>query len=670
MHCGAWTLLAVWAACAQQPDPAYAPLARAYDALRVSAYEDAVAQFLQAVEAAPARPSIRKDLAYTYLKIGEAEAAREQFAEAMRLDPADLHVALEYAFLCYETRERATARRIFDRIRKTGEPAARATAEQAFQNVDRPLAEGIARWLQALALNPEDFGSHVELARLAEERDELELAAEHFHKAWRLRPAERPLLVDLGRVWKAMGKAEQAHAALLAASRGAEPHAAEKARGLLPPRYPYVYEFRQALELDPRNVELRRELAYLLLEMNLRAEAEQEFNQIVETAPEDLLSAAQLGFLRLHRKDLTGATPLLKRVLEGPDEELADRVRLALALPRTLRRRPETPRRQVTVEAKVLGERSYQAGYLRDALKYLTIAHESDPADFPVMLKLGWTHNLLRQDSQAIRWFDLARRSPEQVVAAEASKAYHGLRPAFARFRTSAWLMPFYSSRWRDVFSYGQVKTEVNFRGLPLRPYFTTRFIGDTRRTTGGVLPQYLSESSLILGVGLVSTPWRGVVLWGEAGTAVSYASQRPDVGRMMPDYRGGLAYGRGLGHLLGGESSGGFFETNKDAVFLSRFGDDFLIHSQNRFGYTPRPLAGLATQFYWNANAALDFRRQYWANFVEFGPGFRFRWQGMPEALVFSVNLLRGVHTLNRGNPRRPNFFDVRAGFWYAASH
>jgi hypothetical protein len=28
---------------------------------------------------------------------------------------------------------------------------------------------------------------------------------------------------------------------------------------------------------------------------------------------------------------------------------------------------------------------------------------------------------------------------------------------------------------------------------------------------------------------------------------------------------------------------------------------------------------------------------------------------------------VLRGVYTLNRYNPRRPNYFDVRAGFWYA---
>ena len=89
------------------PDPAYAALERAYEALRVRAYEPAIADFLKAIEAAPKRASIRKDLAYTYLKVGENILARDQFGEAMATDPGDTQVAMEYAFLCYETKEQA-----------------------------------------------------------------------------------------------------------------------------------------------------------------------------------------------------------------------------------------------------------------------------------------------------------------------------------------------------------------------------------------------------------------------------------------------------------------------------------------------------------------------------------------------------------------------------------
>jgi len=222
-------------AAAQTPDPAYEPLNKAYEAQRARNYDDAIAFFLKAIEAAPERASIRKDLAYTYVKVGENVAARDQFREAMRLDPRDLHVALEYAFLCFETKQQAQARRIFDRVRQTGDPESRATAERAFENIDRPLAEGIARWTKAIQMGADNFSAHFELATLAEQRDELELAAEHYEKAWRLIPDRRSVLVDLGRVLKFLNRIEQANAALLAASRGGEPRAAESARELLPP---------------------------------------------------------------------------------------------------------------------------------------------------------------------------------------------------------------------------------------------------------------------------------------------------------------------------------------------------------------------------------------------------------------------------------------------------
>jgi Tfp pilus assembly protein PilF len=135
-------------------------LQQAYDALREKNYDQAVAGFEKAIALASARATICKDLAYTLLKIGENEAARHQFAEAMRLEPADEHVALEYAFLCYETSHHAIARRVFDRVRKNGN----GTAEQAFQNIDGPLAEGIDRRKKALAMSPDNFSAHQELA--------------------------------------------------------------------------------------------------------------------------------------------------------------------------------------------------------------------------------------------------------------------------------------------------------------------------------------------------------------------------------------------------------------------------------------------------------------------------------------------------------------------------
>jgi hypothetical protein len=275
------------------------------------------------------------------------------------------------------------------------------------------------------------------------------------------------------------------------------------------------------------------------------------------------------------------------------------------------------------------------------------------------MLKLGWTHNSLKNDAAAIRWFALAKKSPDPKVAQEAGKAYSNLRPALARLRTTGWMFPIVSTRWKDVFSYGQIKSEIRLGKLPFRPYVSTRFVGDVRRSTGGPLPQHLSENAVIVGLGVATRYWRGAMAWAEAGTAIGYLSHQ-----MLPDYRGGVAFAKTFGVPLGGESSGRFFETNADGVYISRFGKDFLAISQNRLGYS---FSALPVQLYWNGNITLDARRQYWANFAESGPGIKFR---LPSPLLLSVDLLRGVYLVNEGNPRGPNFFDVRAGFWYAFTH
>lgn len=658
---------------AQSTDPAYQPLDRAYHALRDKNYDEAVTQFQRAIALDSDRAAIRKDLAYTLLKIGENEAARDQFREAMRIDPADQHVALEYAFLCFETKQQAQARRIFDRIRKTGDAESKATAEQAFQNIDQPLAAGIERWQKAVEIEPNNFSAHQELATLAEQRDELELAAKHYEIAWKLKPGERSLMLDLGRVWKALDRTEDAGYLLLAASRGKPPRVAEQARELLPDRYPYVYEFEKALALDPGNFELRREYAYLLLAMGKKEDAERQFQILHDTAPNDLLTSAQLGFLRLNRQDFAGAQPLLEQVLKGGDDELADRVRIALKLPQTLHRR-EASAQQTSQEAKALAEKSMQAGYLKDALKYLTIAHENDPVDFATMLKLGWVYNILHDDRDAIKWFHLASESSDPAIADEAHKAYDNLAPQFQLFRTTVWIFPVFSTRWHDLFGYGQVKTELKLGRIPIRPYVSVRFIGDTRETIGPSSipdPQYLSESEFIFGVGVATLPWHGLTGWFEAGEAVKYLPSRTDVGAMIPDYRGGASYAKGFGHRMN-SSHGLFSETNDDAVFVSRFGDDTIFYSQNRAGYTFSPaegFGGLQEQLYWNANATADTLRQYWANYLEIGPGLRFRFRDLPKSLLFSVNFVRGAYTVNEGNPRRPNFFDLRAGLWYAFS-
>jgi tetratricopeptide (TPR) repeat protein len=260
---------------------------------------------------------------------------------------------------------------------------------------------------------------HYELAQLAEQRDELDLAAANYKAAFRLSPERKSVLPDLARVEKARNNPEGAMAALLAASRGDEPRAAELAREQLPDRYPFVYEFRNALDLDPKNQTLHRELAFLLLSMSekvpsLVPEAEKEFATIGAASPGDYLAMAQLGLLYLANDQKTLAMPLFEQVLAHADAATANRVRIALKMPLVLENKQA---QDSAIDPRILGERSYQAGFLKDARRYFLQAHEDNPVDASIELKLGWTYNMLHDDDDALYWFNLARRSTDNAVS-------------------------------------------------------------------------------------------------------------------------------------------------------------------------------------------------------------------------------------------------------------
>jgi hypothetical protein len=222
-------------------------------------------------------------------------------------------------------------------------------------------------------------------------------------------------------------------------------------------------------------------------------------------------------------------------------------------------------------------------------------------------------------------------------------------------------MFPMFSSRWKDLFGYGQAKTEIKFGNSPFRPYLSMRFVGDTRVRSGDVLAQTLSESSFILSAGVSTRYWHGAMGWFEAGSSLSYRE-----GTASRDIRGGVAWSRFRGASLFSEKSGFYHEANADSVFVNRFSDDWLNILQYKTGWT-LPAAPLRAQLYWNWNATFDARHLYWANFVETGPGVKFRPPAAPPALTFTVAMLRGVYLINDGNPRRPNFWDFRAGAWYA---
>ena len=142
------------------------------------------------------------------------------------------------------------------------------------------------------------------------------LAAEHYEKAWGLKPDAGSacwISAGSGRLWDGPRTRRRRYWPLARGRNRAPP---KRPASCCRSAIPTFTSFRRALELDPSNVDLRRELAYLYLEMGDRRDAERSSRRGL-AVPGDLLSAAQLGFLLLSRGDSEGAKALLERVLEG-----------------------------------------------------------------------------------------------------------------------------------------------------------------------------------------------------------------------------------------------------------------------------------------------------------------------------------------------------------------
>ncbi len=119
-------------------------------------------------------------------------------------------------------------------------------------------------------------------------------------------------------------------------------------------------------------------------------------------------------------------------------------------------------------------------------------------------------------------------------------------------------------------------------------------------------MPQSLSEQSVILALGLTHYDLARSAGWFEAGSAVGYVTHHA-----LPDYRGGVSFARRFGQVVryyGGRA-------------LS-----FRASTRISWSTTNRGSVRVTgpMQVYWNANVTFDVQRQYWANFVETGPGIR----------------------------------------------
>ena len=203
------------------------------------------------------------------------------------------------------------------------------------------------------------------------------------------------------------------------------------------------------------------------------------------------------------------------------------------------------------------------------------------------MLNLGRVYNILHDDKDAIKWFDLASKSPDPASPPKqpalittwrpSSRSFElrcGSIPSFPAAGTIFWLRP----------GEDRVETRTASRFTPTFPCGSMA-MSAARPSPPATSPQYLSELVSIFALGAATIVLGMAPGWFEAGEAVNlqptptFRLDDPRLSR-RPLLRQGL---RPSDEQL----QGLVFETNDDGVFVSRFQDDMLLYSQNRAGYT-----------------------------------------------------------------------------------
>jgi len=228
----------------------------------------------------------------------------------------------------------------------------------------------------------------------------------------------------------------------------------------------------------------------------------------------------------------------------------------------------------------------------------------------------------------AVRTRGSPQRPPRHGATWKARPVSSGPRPGSILFFRRA----------GTIFSRTPGQDELRTRSF-LQPYLSVRFVAIRDRLSAWARP--LLNTFQKAQSSQAWSPHRGL--------AQPYGLVRSGHSRQLPDgpYAARLPGGASGQWQKLPEAEGWFVDTSLDALFVSRFDNDFLVYSQSRLGYMPSH----SIQFYWNANLTSDVKRQYWADFVETGRGAAH----LRQAAAFPVGVIQlpaGAYLTNVDNP------------------
>ena len=303
-HLGAVTEYRLALAATPNSIEAHLGLAQAYEALHD--FTRAATEYESILQLKPGHAEAARGAGLARGLLGEHEQAVQLLEIAAKALPRDVEVRQRLGEYYYVLRRPADALRHLqsaEALDKDNVEIALMMARAALQAQDADLAERYYR--RALQLDATQLEARRYLLDIYIAREEYGKARALLQALIKQFPKDLALLVELGKLYQAMGDPEEAAKAYEEFAKLAPPEDALRVRLELARAYCAVEEFakaevhlRAAVELRPEDVDLRAQLARCLVRIGRFAEAAAQYEQALKRRPDD--RALRLGLAEAH----------------------------------------------------------------------------------------------------------------------------------------------------------------------------------------------------------------------------------------------------------------------------------------------------------------------------------------------------------------------------------
>ena len=352
-------------------DPQVAPAAGAAQELFQKAIElidqeqflAAIPILQQVASLAPNQARVHYYLGYAFWKDRRWSAATTEFESALKLEPGNRYTKYFLGRIAYTQGFLDRAMKLYEDVSASGGPIFDTYQRlgQVYLRMEKP-AKALELIQQALLLTPLDGGLHYQLGKIYRQLGRLEEAQQEFEAAERLKRADQVLIQKLLQLSEAIGKKQNDKVLKLREELLSDPSTDSEILtwlGRLLGQGEFYAEavepLRQAAERNQASYKAHYNLGFTLMRLRRDREAEISLKRALELQPHSIEVNSVLGVLY---------------VKQNRNREAIDKLRAAR------KAQPDNPR-----VLAILGQQYLQGWYLEEAIESFRDAVRLNPRD-------------------------------------------------------------------------------------------------------------------------------------------------------------------------------------------------------------------------------------------------------------------------------------------------